>query len=102
MSNIDYTSQAAYRSGIFTTNGGNVLPNVNTSRRTIIIQNLSTSTLYVYLGAGASTTQFDFILKGGLAQDDGNGGMFSEDVLSYTGVVSVAGASAVRCTASAF
>lgn len=99
---IEYTSQPVYRSGIFTTNNGSVLPNANQGRRTIILQNLGTATLYVKFGAGATTADFDIILKAGSVNDDGLGGVFTEDDLSYQGIVSVAGASSVRCIATAF
>lgn len=52
------------------------------------IQNLATTALAVKFGTGASSSSFNFILKAGTAQDDGQGGsVFLDD---YTGVVSVA------------
>lgn len=99
---IEYTSQSAFRSGIYTTNGGSILPNTNLSRRSLIVQNLGTASLYVKFGTGATITDFDIILKGGVVNDDGTGGTFSEDILSYQGVVSVAGVSGVRAIATAF
>lgn len=98
---IEYTSKSAFASGVVTT-AGNILPNANTSRRTIIIQNLGTSPLYVFLGAGADTvSNFHFILKGGAIAMDGTGGVFTEDTLSWTGIVSVAGSN-ISCIATAF
>jgi hypothetical protein len=52
------------------------------------IQNLHTTALAVKLGASASTTSLNFILKGGSATDDGNGGLTY--ITDYTGAVSVA------------
>jgi hypothetical protein len=51
------------------------------------IQNLDDAALAVKLGASASTTDFNFILKAGSAADDGNGGLIY--LTDYTGVVSV-------------
>lgn len=97
---IEYTSQVHTRSGIITS-AGTVLPEY-TSRRTAIVQNLNgTHPLFVKFGSGASSTDFDFILKAGSDPDDGNGGTFAEDTLSYTGIISVAGTT-VRCTATDF
>lgn len=93
---IEYSGQVNATSGIFTTNNGALLA-AYPSRRTVLIQNLGTATLYVKLGPNATTTDFNFILKAGTNTDDGNGGVFSEDNLSYTGVISVAGSSSVRC-----
>lgn len=96
---IEYTSKPAFRSGIVTSAGD--LCAFDGSRRTIILQNLGTNTLYVKLGTTATTSDFDFILKGGAVQDDGNGGIYSEDQLSYQGIISVAG-TAPRCILTTF
>lgn len=56
------------------------------------IQNLSTAALYVKWGDGASTTNFDFVLNGGSAQDDGLGGN-RDFPTNYKGSVSVASVS---------
>lgn len=93
--NIDPASTIQSRSGIVTS-AGDVLA-ANDKRRTLIIQNLGTSPLFVALGTGASASVFDFILQAGTGTDDGSGGVFLEDTLSYTGIISVYGAS-VRCT----
>lgn len=97
---IRLTTQVASRSGIVTS-AGTLLAN-NPYRIGVIIQNLSgTDPLYVKFGGSASTTDFDVILKAGLTDDDGLGGHLQYDVLSYTGIITVAGAS-VRCTATEF
>lgn len=57
-----------------------------------MIQNNGTATLYVLLGNGASTTVFHLTLKGGTANDDGNGGVYEQrSGTIYTGTVTVAG-----------
>lgn len=56
------------------------------------IQNLDTDPLFVCLGAGASTSVFHFVLKGGSAPDDGLGGVVSQTSGTvYTGIITVAG-----------
>ncbi len=86
--------------GVVTAAG--TLLNVNTNRRTIVIQNLNgTDPLYVKFGDGASTSSFTFILKPGAAPDDGQGGIMAEDTLSYTGIITIAGTS-IRCVATEF
>ena len=76
------------RTGIVTSAGTLLAENLN--RSGLIIQNLGTNPIFVKFGASASTTSFDIILKAGLVADDGLGGSFSYDVLSYTGIISVA------------
>lgn len=88
---IAYSSQIHARSGILTSAGTALAANDN--RRTVIVQNLGTNALFVKFGTGASTTSFDVILKGGSVADDGLGGTLSFDVLSYTGIITVAGTS---------
>lgn len=95
---IEYTSTINNRTGIVTS-GGTLLP-ANDKRRTLVIQNLGGAPLFVKFGAGASTTSFDFVLSAGTVNDDGRGGIFAEDTLSYTGIISVASATTVRCTAT--
>jgi hypothetical protein len=51
------------------------------------IQNLDDAALAVKLGASASTTSLNYILKAGSAADDGNGGMTY--ITDYVGDVSV-------------
>lgn len=97
--NIEPSSQIGTRSGIITS-AGTLLP-ANPERRCVIVQNLGTNPLFVKFGSGASTTSFDVVLKAGTANDDGNGGSVSFDVLSFTGIISVAGTSP-RCTGTDF
>ena len=99
MANIIAPSDVvASRSGIITSAG--TLLAVNTERRGLIIQNLNgTDPLFVKFGSGASTSSFDIILKAGSANDDGLGGTISYDVLSYRGIITIAGTS-IRCTAT--
>lgn len=99
MGPIQPTTQIANRSGILTA-AGVALP-LNQYRTGLIIQNLGTNALFVKFGETASTTSFDIILKAGSANDDGLGGTLSYDVLSYTGIISVAGMSP-RFTATDF
>lgn len=96
---VSPTSQIHARTGIITSAG--TLLSANDNRTGIIIQNLNTAPLYIKFGTSASASDFDFILKGGTDVDDGNGGIFSYDVLSYTGVITVYGTT-VRCTATDF
>lgn len=58
------------------------------------VQNLSTNKLYVKLGENCSTSDFSGIAVGGLAQDDGQGGLVA--FTGYTGAISIAGTSP-RC-----
>lgn len=94
---IAQAGQIHTRTGIVTS-AGTLLP-VNDNRRTVIIQNLGINPLFVKFGTGASISSFDFILSPGTVNDDGLGGIFAEDVLSYTGIISIAG-TAPRCTAT--
>lgn len=88
---IEYSGKVNTRTGIVTVAGQALASNEN--RRTVIIQNLGTNPLFVKFGAGASSTDFDVVLKGGTGSDDGLGGVLSFDVLSYTGEITVAGTS---------
>lgn len=66
----------------------------NPARSAFSIQNLGTNTLYVLLGSGASTTVFNFALKGGTVNDDGLGGtLIDAEGVVYTGIITVAGTS---------
>lgn len=66
----------------------------NTARGAWHIQNLGTNPLFVRLGAGASTTVFHFVLKGGSGNDDGLGASvgYNEGTV-YTGIITIAGTS---------
>jgi hypothetical protein len=70
---------------------GPIAAPANVNRKSILIQNHSTSPLYIRFGADATTSVFHAILKGCSTQDDGTGGSIYND--EYTGVVSVAGSS---------
>ncbi len=66
----------------------------NANRSSWSIQNLGTNTLYVRLGADASTSVFHYALKAGSVNDDGTGGSISpEGSVIYTGIITVAGTS---------
>lgn len=66
----------------------------NPVRGAWIIQNLGTNALFVKYGSGATTSDFDVVLKAGSANDDGTGGSHAmENGVIWTGVVSVAGTS---------
>lgn len=58
------------------------------------LQNLGQNPLFVRLGAGASTSVFHVVLKAASANDDGTGGILSQDVGAiYCGIVTIAGTS---------
>ena len=65
------------------------------NRARFYIQNVGTNPLFVKLGASASTTDYDFILKADTSAAAGAGGAITVD--GYTGVVSVAGTSPAYC-----
>lgn len=66
----------------------------NKARLGWFIQNLGTNTLYVLLGAAASTSVFTVALKAGSGNDDGSGGVASqEDGVVYNGIITIAGSS---------
>lgn len=66
----------------------------NPARIGWMIQNLGTNTLYVLMGAGASTTVFHLALKSGTGNDDGSGGSFVQSAGTiYTGIITIAGSS---------
>lgn len=72
------------------TSGGDVIAN-NAARKSWGVQNLGTNPLFVRMATGASSTVFHVVLMGGIANDDGTGGYFTDD--TYTGVVSATGTS---------
>jgi len=86
----DQASQIINRTGIAST--ATVL-SANTGRRFFIVQNLGQNPLFVKFGSGATTSDFDVVLKAGTANDDGVGGSITSDIVVYTGVISVAGTS---------
>jgi hypothetical protein len=64
----------------------------NTRRTQWSIQNLGTNPLFVRLATGASSTVFHVVLKASAIQDDGTGGILSQDSGAiYCGEVSIAG-----------
>jgi hypothetical protein len=63
----------------------------NSAREYFQIQNQGTNKLYVYFGAGASTSVYNFILKGATGAADGTGGSYSSQSAVWRGVVSIAG-----------
>lgn len=66
----------------------------NPARIAWSIQNLGQNTLYVLLGAGASSTVFHVALKAGTANDDGSGGSVAQEAGAvYNGIITVAGTS---------
>lgn len=66
----------------------------NTARVGWTIQNLGTNALFVLMGAGASTSVFHNVLKGGTAPDDGTGGSTGQETgVVYTGIITIAGTS---------
>lgn len=66
----------------------------NGNRTSWNIQNLGTNTLYVRLGADATTSVFHYVLKAGSVNDDGTGGSVGESTGAvYTGIITVAGVS---------
>lgn len=69
--------------------GTAILDNLN--RTDIQIQNQGTNALYVKLGTGATTSNYDVILNACTVALDGKGGFYANT--GYTGAVSVAGTS---------
>ncbi len=66
----------------------------NARRTQWSIQNLGTNPLFVRLGSGATSSVFHVVLKGSTVQDDGTGGIMSQDVGAiYCGEVTIAGTS---------
>jgi len=66
----------------------------NPARVGFMIQNLGTNALFVRLGAGATTSIFHAVLKGGTGNDDGLGASLSQmEGTVYTGEISIAGTS---------
>ena len=58
------------------------------------LQNLGTNTLFVRLGASASTSVFHCVLVGGGTNDSGTGGIITQTSGTvYTGVITIAGTS---------
>ena len=66
----------------------------NNNRLGWAIQNVGTNPLFVLLGSGATSSVFHFVIKGGSANSDGNGGslVFMSGAV-YNGIVTIAGTS---------
>jgi hypothetical protein len=65
----------------------------NPNRKKVILQNVGTVPIYVFLGdADASSTNYSFVLQAGPVEADGRGGAFVDEV--YSGAIRVLGASA--------
>lgn len=75
---------------IRTAGGDNALQN-NPCRTYWGCQNLGTNPLKIKLGNGASESVFHIVLKPGLANDDGLGGLVEDE--DWTGPISIAGTS---------
>lgn len=86
---LNLASQIKTTTGIQTTEGDVFAANDN--RRWWLIQNLDTNPLFVKLGIGASSTDFNFVLKAGTGADDGLGGSYESQITVFTGIISVAG-----------
>ena len=66
----------------------------NPARQGFKITNCGQSPLFVKEGAGASVTDFSYLLAGGTANDDGTGGSYESQPNScYTGIITIAGTS---------
>lgn len=86
-----FTTQAVNTPAIVS---GSTALAANQNRLAWSIQNLGTNALYVLRGTGASTTVFHTVLKAGTGNDDGTGGVISEEAGTiYYGVITVAGTS---------
>lgn len=62
----------------------------NDYRSSLTVTNFGTVKIYVKLGSSASSTSYHYILAGGGANYDGNGGTVSID--GYAGIVTVSAA----------
>lgn len=86
---VNYPTNASNTPSI---QSGTIAIAANSKRLGWSIQNCGTATLYVLMGNGASTAIFHYALKGGTANDDGNGGLFVQtEGVVYTGIVTVNG-----------
>lgn len=93
MSNILQFRDSVGSGNTFSAQSASTALALNTARTGFQIQNLDTAALYVKFGAGASTSSYSFILKGGTGAADGTGGSFA--MLTgeiWRGIVTVASA----------
>lgn len=82
---------------VLTPTTGDTVIASNPARIGFSVQNLGTNALFLRLGAGATTSVFHTVLKGGTGTDDGTGGSYSMEAgVIFSGNVSVAGTSP-RC-----
>lgn len=66
----------------------------NTARIAWSIQNLGQNALFVLLGSGATTSVFHIVLVAGSSNDDGTGGIVSQESGAvYNGIITIAGTS---------
>lgn len=66
----------------------------NVARQSYKVQNLGTNPLFVKEGAGASTTDFTYVLSAGTGSDNGTGGSYESPAGQvYTGILTFAGTS---------
>lgn len=64
----------------------------NANRGGWSIQNVGMNPIFVCLGGTASSSVFHYVLKGGAADNDGNGAMVAQTTGTvFTGAISVAG-----------
>jgi len=63
-------------------------------RKSFTVTNTGTNKIYVKLGTGATSSSWHYVLPGGGANDDGNGGSINVD--GYTGEVAVCAATTGR------
>ena len=88
------TSAAAGGATVLSNTNSVTLLGASDYRKSFTVSNQGTTKLFVKLGEDASSSEWHYILPGGGASDDGNGGTVSID--NYVGVVSVASASTGR------
>lgn len=69
---------------------GTCIP-ANPNRYFFSIQNVGTNPLFIRFGAGATSSVFHAVIKGGSGNSDGLGGSYTSGSVCYQGVVSVAG-----------
>ena len=83
-------ARSSDNSGILTAAGTALA--AHEARMSYKIQNLDTDPLFVKEGTGASVTDFNYILAGGTAPDDGEGASYDSTAGHvYTGIITVAG-----------
>lgn len=86
--NIVYQTQAANTPSVQT---GSTALSANPARLYWQIQNVGTNPLFVLMGAGASSSVYHMVLKGGSGAADGLGASYASQEVVYTGIITVAG-----------